>query len=161
MNSNECCQTMEIKWNRPDLVCPFGLPLVLAEQSIIAPQGIGKVNFQEIESLYSNHKPPRGYSLFWFLSKKPPVSRSDEFRANIRVRKMKQRIIKNYPLFAEQFIEEELHQKSDYFSGKMTNDQVEAISDFTIEYQNQVQRAKRNLGLVVHVDWRLLNHVIV
>ena len=158
MSDKKFYQRKIIKWWKQELP-PFGFPIILAEQTITTEKKCGAVKFPELDDLYLNKKPPRGYAIYWEVCKEPPKTKSDEFRAKIRIRKMKERIYKNYPLFADEFIEKELAEKEDYFSGKLTDVQIEAINEVKADYIESIQNAQdSNSNLVIHAKWWEFNN---
>lgn len=150
----DICQLQEIRWayglfRKP----PDNLPTVLAEQIIFVEKVRGAVEFEEIEELYSTKKPPSGYAMYWSILKAPPKTMSNEFRANIRIRKLKERIYKKYPMFADEFIEREFLKNAEYYSGKLDNSQIEIREEEQLAYEKSIKNAHEKSGLIVHVEW--------
>lgn len=52
---------------------------------------------------------------------RPPKSQSDEQRAKLRLGLLRRRMARRYPLFAEQFVVEEVARKPAYFRGERMN----------------------------------------
>lgn len=63
--------------------------------------------------------PGSGYSIGWELVTQKPIRRwSREAKARARLRNLRRRIEKRYPLFAEAFIQDELQRRPAYFAAE-------------------------------------------
>lgn len=91
--------------------CPDGWPKVLAEMFIIGyapcPQEI-----KEFPITLGG-----GYSITHSWVSRPIKPLHQESLANVRKKRAKRRIMAKYPMFADQFIKEELLRKPDYYNG--------------------------------------------
>lgn len=62
--------------------------------------------------------PGTGYHLSWSAILPPRKQWSREARARNRVRRLRERMERKYPLFAEVFIQERLDQNPDYYAAR-------------------------------------------
>jgi len=69
------------------------------------------------EILAAAGAPGRGYNVCW--ASIPPLRKqwSREARARNRIRRLRERMERKYPLFAEMFIQEALEARPDYYAG--------------------------------------------
>ena len=72
-----------------------------------------------------------------------PREMSRETLANVRRKRLRRRVEEKYPLFAEQFIEEELRRKADYYNGVTDERWVRARK----EIQEEDRELKERLGI--------------
>lgn len=99
-----------LAWRRPDIPPPG--PRVL--KAILVPRG--EPCPKEIMDLFV---PGSGYSIGWELVTQKPIRRwSREAKARARLRNLRRRIEKRYPLFAEAFIQDELQRRPAYFAAE-------------------------------------------
>jgi hypothetical protein len=99
-----------LAWRRPDKPPPGPrvLKAMLVERGAPCPP--------EIMSLWI---PGAGYSIGWELVTQQPIRRwSREAKARARVRNLRQRMAKRYPLFAEMFIEQEMQRRPAYYAAE-------------------------------------------
>lgn len=104
----------QIEWGNPYTQPPAGEPRVLAMQ--ILPRGVQP---KLLEKLFPLQTIGGGYSICWkgLLDRKPPRKLSTEAKQKIRRGNLKRRAQHHAPLFAEQYIAEELAARPDYFGG--------------------------------------------
>jgi len=99
-----------LAWRRPDLPPP-GPRILLA---MLVPRGARCP--PEIEAAW---KPGAGYAICWELVTQRPIRRwSREAKAKARIRNLRQRMERRYPLFAETFIQEELERRPGYYAAE-------------------------------------------
>lgn len=97
-----------LAWRRPDAPPPG--PRVL--KALLVPRGAPCP--QEIMDIFV---PGSGYSIGWELVTQKPIRRwSPQAKARARVRNLRTRMEKKFPLFAEMFIEKELQQRAAYYA---------------------------------------------
>lgn len=63
-----------------------------------------------------------GYTVFWSPVMKPPKQLPESTLKSIRRKRLKRRVENKYPLFADEFIQEELENKTEYYEGKTAAD---------------------------------------
>lgn len=78
----------------------------------------------------------------------PPASQSNEQRARHRMRNLRQRMERRYPLFAEQMIAEEIARKPAYFRGERENAaEYEALmAEWRADYERWQAKAAARAG---------------
>lgn len=100
-----------IRWAHPMTAPPGGAPRV--KVAILVPRGT-----KCPPEILDQKVPGDGWSLCWELVSQKPVRRwSQEARAKVRQRNLRQRMEKKFPLFAEDFIAAEIASRPDYFAG--------------------------------------------
>lgn len=68
------------------------------------------------------HVPGNGYAICReVVSQRPPRQWSKEAKGRVRRNNLRRRIEKKFPLFAEQFISDELARRPSYFAGESVN----------------------------------------
>ena len=98
-----------LRWCLPHRPCPGQKELL----AIDVPAGRDCPD--EIRAMW---RPDTGYAVCIDFEWKPIKRWSDERRAASRRRNLQRRIEKLAPLFADELIERELHNRADYFAGK-------------------------------------------
>lgn len=64
-------------------------------------------------------KPGEGYAICWELVTQRPIRRwSREAKSKARIRNLRRRMEKKFPLFAEAFIQEELSRRPQYYAAE-------------------------------------------
>lgn len=66
------------------------------------------------------------WSICWSAIREPMKSMSTEGKASIRKRNLRKRMEKKYPLFAEEFIQEEMKARPKYFMGLNNPEAIKA-----------------------------------
>lgn len=114
------------------------------------PAGCSRVKAERIVAYGSEHynKPPEEIEQAWVAGKwaiswcaitKPPKRLSKDTLKSRRRKLLKNKLDKNYPLFSDQFYQEDLQNKSDYFNGETDQDilqgQIEEINKQDEIYQ--------------------------
>jgi len=119
-----------VRWNNPYTDPPGGRPRVLIE--VYRPEGHPEARGIKppaaVQRVLDEHGPGGGYGLHWQPVTLPPKKIPAEKLAIIRRKRLKRRILRKYPLFAEKFIAEELARKPDYYNG-ITDPSLEAARD--------------------------------
>jgi hypothetical protein len=99
-----------LAWRRPDIPPPG--PRVL--KAILVPRG--ERCPAEIMELWV---PGAGYSIGWELVTQQPIRRwSREAKSRARMRNLRQRMERKFPLFAETFIRDELERRPAYYAAE-------------------------------------------
>jgi hypothetical protein len=115
----------QIKWTNP-YTSPNG-PVVKAEMFESLQQREMRVLAGENlvpEEISKYHQIGDGYGVYISSVKSPYKTLSIEKLAVIRKKRLQRRMLKKYPLFADQFIKEETERKPDYYMG-YTDKQIE------------------------------------
>lgn len=74
------------------------------------------------EELAALHVPGSGYCISWELVSQKPIRRwSAEAKGRARLRNLRRRIEKKFPLFAGDFITQELEKRPGYYAGEDVN----------------------------------------
>jgi len=98
-----------IRWGNPGTEPPGGVRIKAA---VIVPRGHecpGELMDQKV--------PGDGWALSWELISQKPIRRwSPEAKARARLRNLRQRIEKKFPLFAEDFIAAAISKRPEYYS---------------------------------------------
>lgn len=136
---------IQLAWTNPYREPPNGLH-VLAEVF----RSNNTLNSREVPQEFCNlHKLGDGYgNSFTFLSctvKKLPK----ETLSSIRKKRLIRRMEKKYPLFAEQFIQEEISLKQDYYAGETRAD-LEANRDALNKLEHErIEFLTQHIGKVI------------
>lgn len=146
-------QLKQIRWQNHWCEPPDGLPVLLAQQVAETPQGQGAIKMPEIESLYAEHKPPKGYRLVWGSITYPPKRWSQDTRAKIRVNNLIKKMHLKFPLFADEFIAREIARRPSYYAGEQPADQQKFIEESDANDRKLFDDARNNVGLVVYMPW--------
>ena len=103
----------------------------------------------EIQSVW---KPGSGYSIYVTFLNEPPRQMPPEKLASIRMKRLRRRVEKKYPLLADEIIQEEIAKNPDYYAGITRADLVagrEAIIAAEIaqlEHARQMVEARKGLA---------------
>ena len=114
--------------------------MVLAEFFYLAddPRVRGDIP-DEVMKYYNHHNLlGSGYGINWQAVSAPPKTVSQEKLSSIRKKRLERKMKKKFPLFAEQFVSEEIQRKQDYYSG---------ITDAGLNRREQAFWKKRKNGL--------------
>lgn len=99
-----------LAWRRPDIPPPG--PNVLKAMIVVR----GEPCPAEIMALWV---PGAGYSIGWELVTQKPLKRwSQAAKAKARMRNLRHRMERKYPLFAETFIADEIARRPQYFAAE-------------------------------------------
>jgi len=131
-----------IEWGNPYTAPPDRKPRVIAEMFETIEQRSrrmkngGRAFPAELASL---HQLGDGYFCTTTAICTPHKSLTKESLAEVRLKRLKRRIQKKYPLFADQFIAEAIENKPEYYAGE-TDPEIlkardEAIHDEEVSYQ--------------------------
>ena len=108
-----------IRWNNPYTEPKYGKH-VLAEFYYDADDDTARQKIpDEVNRYYDeNDLKGSGYGIHWKPISAPSRKQlSQEKLGEVRKKRLKRRIEKKYPLFSEQFIEEEIKKKESYYDG--------------------------------------------
>lgn len=141
-----------IQWNNPYTKPPEGMPRVLAEFFFPSDDPRARICPDEVMEYYNHHNLfGSGYDIHWQSVSAPPKIISQENLSSIRKKRLERRVKKKYPLFAEQFIAEEIEAKHDYYSG-ITDSQIEQRRASVLEEEQE--RLQRLLEERVIIHWK-------
>lgn len=122
-----------VRWSNPYTAPPDNRPRVLVQ--VYRPEGHPEVRGPkppaEIQRTLDEIGFGSGYSLHWRPISTPPEPKTPQKLAKIRRQRLERRIQKKYPLFADQFIQEELERKPDYYAGITDSDLAAARAEVT------------------------------
>lgn len=108
-------------WGNPCTSPPNGMPRTVIAILCDRPHPI-PVEITSISGPGSDYAPGTGWAIGWERIDQRPIRRwSQEARARVRQRNLRRKIDKKFPLFAEDFIAEELARRQQYYAG--SNDQ--------------------------------------
>jgi len=125
-----------IEWANPYTNPPEGAPCILAE--IFAPDALNGSPPPELLSIPIT--PGGGYSISIRAIWPPPRQLSVEMLARVRRKRLDRRARAKMPLFADEFIRQEMAKKPDYYAG-VTDPSIEARRQSTQE-QEQAERER-------------------
>lgn len=127
----------QLAWSNPYTEPPEGRPRILAEIFVPAEHpGAGAPGAPREIAEYPRRA---GYTMFVSGIEGMPRQLAPEQRGRIRRQRLEKREGKRFPLFAEQFVQEELTAKPQYFAGY--NDLDQAVAD----ERERLQRRTRYL----------------
>lgn len=126
----------QIKWNNPYTTPPSGASRVLAE--IFLPDATDGKPPPEILAIPVT--PGGGYSLAFRAIPPPPSQLPVETLARVRRKRLERRVRAKAPLFANEFIADELARKPDYYDG-VTDPDIEARRQLALE-QGRAERER-------------------
>lgn len=119
-----------VEWNNPYTEPPDGAPRVLAE--IFVPGAIDGKSPPEIRAIPVT--PGGGYSLSIRAIPPQPRQLPVETLARVRRKRLERRTRAKAPLFAGEFIADELARKPDYYAG-ITDPGIEARKQAALEHE--------------------------
>lgn len=131
-----------IHWSNPYTEPPRGLPRTLAE--VFIPLS-GEVHGTKTPDFLYEILPPRGtgWSTTIRALNEPIKEISKEKKVSIRRKRLARRINNKYPMFAEQFVQETISRKSDYYNG---NDEDAGRNEILQKEQDDFIRFTSNPG---------------
>jgi hypothetical protein len=112
-----------LQWSNPYTNPPEGMARVIAEKLV----KYGDPFYNHIPPEFEADKTP-GYTAYWSAVMEPSKQLSEKALKSIRRKRLKRRIENKYPLFADQFLEDEIKNNSDYFEGK-SDPEAQAVKD--------------------------------
>lgn len=141
-----------VRWSNPYTSPPDNRPQVLVQ--VYRPEGHPEVRGlklpAEIRRTLEEIGLGSGYGLHWRPISAPPRPKSPQKLAMIRRQRLERRIRKKYPLFADQFIRDELAKKPDYYAGitdpdlaaaraEVIEDEEREIAELIAAYKDEVK----------------------
>lgn len=106
-----------VEWSNPYTEPPDGMPRRLAEWKVIDWRHAQDRAAPDDLSALALAVP--GYALCWSMIDRPKRRRwSKERKARERKRRLRKRMEDKYPMFAEEFIEQELEERPAYFAAE-------------------------------------------
>lgn len=134
-----------IEWANPYTEPPDGAPRILAE--IYLPGATSGKPPPEI--LTFPFTPGGGYSLSIRAIHSLPRQLPAQSLARVRRKRLEQRVRAKTPLFADEFIAEEIAKKPDYYNG-ITAPSIEARRQAVLEYeQTEYERLSASPGVLI------------
>lgn len=129
-----------IQWNNPYTQPPEGMPRVLAEFFYFNDDPRARLLPDDVSEYFDKHCVlGGGYSIYWQPVYLPREASDPEKLVKIRKERLKKRITKKYPLFAEQFIEEELKKKKNYYEGSLDTKEEQEKASITEKEEIRVR----------------------
>lgn len=122
-----------IQWHSPYTQPPDGKPRVIFEWFETAEHRSERMmsgDYHLPRAVLEVNEP--GYGLWVDTIEVPHPPRRQEQLASIRRRRMERRMREKYPLFAEEFIQQELARKPDYYAG-VTDPETQRKKDEALE----------------------------
>jgi hypothetical protein len=107
----------KIQWSNPYTNPPEGQERVITKKFVWYESEF----YNRCPSEFSTFNFP-GYGLFWSAVMKPSKQLPESTLKSIRRKRLERRVENKYPLFADEFIQEELESKSEYYDGKTDPD---------------------------------------
>jgi len=137
----------QLRWYTPYSEPPDGMPRVLAE--FYDPQDQPRKT-SELLDLLSLHTIGDGYTLYIQYVPEAPVKEMDKEKlASIRKKRLKRRLQAKYPLFAEQFEQEEMAKRAEYYEGK-TDAEIEARRQEVLAHEKaRLEYLQANAGKIL------------
>lgn len=121
-----------LQWSNPYTNPPVGMKLVIGEKFV----KYGSPEYNQTPPEFEADQTP-GYTVYWSAVMAPPKQLPEKTLKSIRRKRLQRRIEKKYPLFADQFLEDEIKSKPDYFEGKSDPD-AQAAKDRILEKQMEL-----------------------
>lgn len=121
-----------LQWSNPYTDPPKGQKRVIAEKFV----KYGDSFYNQIPPEFEADKTP-GYSVYWSAVMKPSKQLPEKSLKSIRRKRLQSRVEKKYPLFADQFLEDEIKNKPDYFEGK-SDPEAQAVKDRIIRKEKEM-----------------------
>ena len=122
----------KVIWSNPYTEPPPGEERVRAEK------------FVPYNSEFYNRCPPEieekkvlgKWCVTWSAVMAPPRQLSEDTLKSVRRKRLKRRVESKYPLFADQFIQEEMEKKAEFYDGK-TDEKIQAAKDNVLELERE------------------------
>lgn len=125
-----------IRWHNPYTEPPAGMPRTLAEMLVPVTGGVdGAICPVEIR----DYPRPRGYTVYCSALLEPLKPFTPERLARTRRQRLERRVQTKTPLFAEQFIAEDLASKPEYYAGESDRHLVDARERVLAEEQERYE----------------------
>ena len=122
----------KIQWSNPYTSPPEGRERVIAKKYV----RYGSEFYNQIPPEFSTLNVP-GYTAYWSPVMKPSKQVPEGTLRSIRRKRLERRVENKYPLFADEFIQEELERKSEYYDGK-TDPALQAGKDRVFDRMREI-----------------------
>jgi len=128
----------QIAWSNPYTEPPG--PRILVEMFVPSVKEAGA----RLPDAIKEHPRPDGYALCCAGIEGLPRQRTAEQRGKMRRRRLEQREAAKHPLFAEQFVEQELTARPEYFAGEelySIADEIERVKqrlEYLLDHPNEL-----------------------
>lgn len=142
-----------IQWNNPYTSPPEGMPRVLAEffYPVDDPRMRGDVPDDVMAYYDRHHLRGSGYGIHWQAVAEPPKDADQEVLSRRRKQRLEQKMRAKYPLFADQFIAEEMQRKPDYYRG-VTDAEIERKRASVLERERERFRVLLERRVIIYWD---------
>lgn len=137
---------IQVAYTNPRQEPPCGLPRVLAEMFVLSGQAGCAAR---VPSEIKDFPRPPGYGICITHVGPPTAPHSSARLSRGRLRALRRRIEKRFPMFAEQFISEKLAANPEYYAGRSTAD---------AQYHAAVQREKELYARLVNEHGQLYTY---
>lgn len=127
------------EWNDRYHEPPAGQPRVLAEVFFSYSEW-PQPTPPEIKAVW---KPGSGYSIYVTFLNEPPKQMPPEKLGGIRMKRLRRRIEKKFPLFVEEMVREEVAKKPEYYAGITRADLVAGRDAIIAEENAQLEHARQ------------------
>jgi len=138
-----------VEWHSPYTQPPDGQPRVMVEMFESIEQRKARMDNGEMstpEVINALHRIGDGYCIVSQAVCMPIKQMNKDSLAIIRQKRIKRRIQKKYPLFAEEFIQQEIAKKPDYYLGETCQDLEEGYKQAIDEEEQLYQRYLKAIG---------------
>lgn len=109
-------------WGNPCTEPPNGMPRIIMAILCERPHPIPDAIQQQCRP-GTEYAPGTGWTIGWEQIEQRPIRRwSQEARAKVRLKNLRRRMENKFPLFAEDFIADEVARRPEYFSGSYDRD---------------------------------------
>lgn len=122
-----------IQWGNPHTDPPAGQPRIMVERFYPVGHAHARVCPPDMEAMRPIGS---GYSVYWSPVTNPPRQLPQDTLAIVRQKRLRRRMEKKYPLFAQYMIEEEMKKKPAFYAG-ITDEKLQKAHDAAIELQRQ------------------------
>lgn len=121
-----------LQWSNPYTDPPAGMKRIIAEKFV----KYGTSEYSHTPPEFEADRTP-GYKVYWMAIMPPSKQLPEKTLKSIRRKRLQRRIENKYPLFADQFLTDEIKSKPDYFEGKSDPD-AQAAKDRILEEQQEL-----------------------
>lgn len=113
-----------LRWGNPYTSPPDGRGVI---KELYFPLGHRHLRVCPPEILKA-HVPGSGYGIYWSAVSAIPKKLPQDKLASVRQKRLRRRMEEKYPLFAEQFIDEEMQKRPEFYAG-LPNEHLEQARD--------------------------------
>lgn len=138
-----------VEWHSPYTQPPDGQPRVIAEMFESIEQRKERMDKGETstpETINELHRIGDGYCVVSQAVSTPIKQMNKDSLAIVRQKRLKRRIQNKYPMFAGEFIQQEIANKPDYYLGETRHDLEEGYKQAIDEEEQLYQRYLKAIG---------------